>query len=83
MHEIGNVDFTVENYARNTPLSHSVGYGRFDIARWLKDDLQVEDVGGNAATLALDFVNWADQGIGLIDEEEEIERRSVYSLLVS
>jgi len=83
LHEIGNVDFTVENYARNTPLSHSVGYGRFDVAQWLKTDLKVEDVGGNAETLALDFVSWADQGVGLIGDEEEIERRSVYSLFNS
>lgn len=79
---MANVDFSVENYARNTPLSHSVAYGRYDVARWLKEDLKVEDTGGNAEDLAMDFVTWADQGIGLSDEEE-VERRSVYSLFNS
>ena len=80
---MANVDFTVENYARNTPLSHSVAYGRFSVVKWLKEDLQVEDSGGNAENLATDFINWADMGLGLITEEEETERRSVYSLFNS
>lgn len=80
---MANVDFTVENYARNTPLSHSVAYGRFEVAKWLKEDLKVEDSGGNAENLATDFISWADMGLGLITEEEETERRSVYSLFNS
>ena len=83
MHEIANVDFTVENYALNTPLSHSVAYGRYDVVKWLKDDLKVEDTGGNAEDLVLDFVSWADAGVGLISDEKEVERRSVYSLFNS
>ena len=80
---MANVDFTVENYARNTPLSHSVAYGRFEVARWLKEDLKVEDSGGNAENLAIDFISWSDTGVGLITEVEETQRRSVYSLFNS
>lgn len=80
---MASIDFTVENYARNTPLSHSVAYGRYDVAKWLKEDLKVEDTGGNAENLAMDFVNWADTGVGLITGEEEVERRSVSSLFNS
>ncbi|KAL7530311.1 hypothetical protein ACHAXR_005345 [Thalassiosira sp. AJA248-18] len=83
LHKLANVDFTVENFARNTPLSHTVAYGRFEVAKWLKEDLKVDDTGGNAEGLASDFVNWADMGVGLIPEEEEVERRSVYSLFNS
>lgn len=83
LHKMASVDFDVENFARNTPLSHSVAYGRYEVAKWLKEDLKVEDEGGNAEVLALDFVNWADMGVGLIVEEEEVERRSVYSLFNS
>ena len=83
MHKIADVDFAVENFARNTPLSHTVAYGRFEVAKWLKEDLKVEDKGSNAEDLALDFVNWADMGVGLKTEEEEVERRSVYSLFNS
>lgn len=80
---MANVDFSVENYARNTPLSHSVAYGRFDVTKWLVEDLKVEDTAGNAEDLALDFVNWADTGVGLITEEEEVERRNIHSLFNS
>ncbi|KAL9190130.1 hypothetical protein ACHAXT_007341 [Thalassiosira profunda] len=83
LHSMANVDFTVENHARNTPLSHAVAYGRYDVAKWLRDDLKVEDVGGNAEDLAADFVSWADMGVGLITGEEETERRSVYALFNS
>jgi len=83
LHKMANVDFTVENYQGNTPLSHSVAYARYDIAKWLKEDLNVEDTGNNAQRLATDFISWADEGLGLISEEEETERRSVYSLFNS
>ena len=83
LHKMANVDFTVENHAGNTPLSHSVAYARYDIAKWLKEDLNVEDTGNNAQRLATDFISWADEGLGLISEEEETERRSVYSLFNS
>ena len=78
--EIANVDFSVENYAGNTPLSHAVAYGRAEVVKWLREDLNVEDKGGSAADLAMDFVNWADSGLGLIGEDEEIERRKVFDL---
>lgn len=77
---IANVDFSVENYAGNTPLSHAVAYGRAEVVKWLREDLRVEDKGGSAANLAGDFVTWADSGLGLIGEEEEIERRKVLDL---
>jgi len=83
LHKMANVDFTVENYQGNTPLSHSVAYARYDIAKWLKEDLKVEDTGNNAQRLATDFISWADEGLGLISEEEETKRRSVYSLFNS
>ncbi|KAL7547075.1 hypothetical protein ACHAWF_010395 [Thalassiosira exigua] len=83
LHEMANVNFNVENSARNTPLSHSVAYGRYDVAKWLKEDLKVDDEGGNVEVLALDFVHWAEMGVGLINEEEEEERRGVYSLFNS
>jgi ankyrin repeat protein len=79
--EIANVDFSVENYAGNTPLSHAVAYGRSDVVKWLREDIQVEDRGGSAADLAMDFVNWADSGL-LVGStpEEELERRKVFDL---
>lgn len=82
LHKTG-VDFTVENYAGNTPLSHAVAYGRYEVVQWLKDELKVEDNGKSAENLAMDFVNWADMGVGLIAAEEEFERRRVYSLFNS
>merc|ERR1711957_26937 len=82
LHTMAKVDFSVENFARNTPLSHSVAYGRFEVAKWLKEDLQVEDE-GTAEDLASDFVNWAETGVGLLSREEGAERRSVYSLFNS
>jgi len=78
--EIAKVDFSVENFAGNTPLSHAVAYQRVEVVKWLREELRVEDKGGAAAGLALDFVNWADSGLGLIGEEEEIDRRKVYDL---
>lgn len=57
LHSIG-VDFTEENYAGNTPLSHSVAYGRADVIQWLKHELKVEDKGLHAMDLALDFFHW-------------------------
>lgn len=78
--EIAHVDFAVENFAGNTPLSHAVAYGRADVVRWLREDVKVEDKGDSAASLAMDFVNWADSGLGLIEEEEEVERRKVFDL---
>jgi hypothetical protein len=78
--EIAHVDFSVENYAGNTPLSHAVAYGRVDVIKWLREDIKVEDKYGAAADLAMDFVNWADSGLGLIGEEEDFERRKVFDM---
>ena len=83
LHEMANVDFTTENHAGNTPLSHAVAYGRYEVVQWLKDELNVEDSGRSAENLAMDFVNWADMGVGLIAAEDEVERRRVYSLFNS
>lgn len=77
---MANVDFDVENYAGNTPLSHAVAYGRVDVVRWLIEELNVDDDGGNAEGLAFDFVTWADSGIGMIGDDEDIERRKVHDL---
>ena len=78
--DISHVDFAVENFSRNTPLSHAVAYGRSDVVKWLREEVKVEDKGGSAADLALDFVNWYDSGLSLIGEEEGNERRKVFDL---
>ena len=80
---MANFDFAVENYAGNTPLSHAVAYGRYEVTHWLKDEVKVKDSGRSAENLAMHFVHWADMGVGLIKEEEEGERRRVYSLFNS
>ena len=67
---MANVDFTT-------------AYGRYEVVQWLKDELNVEDSGRSAENLAMDFVNWADMGVGLIAAEDEVERRRVYSLFNS
>jgi ankyrin repeat protein len=77
--EIANVDFSAENFAGNTPLSHAVAYGRVDVVRWLREELKVEDNDGSAQNLAMDFVNWVDSGFGL-GEEKDSERRKVFDL---
>jgi hypothetical protein len=79
LHDAAAVDFSVENFAGNTPLCHAVAYGRFEVARWLKEELRVADAGGAAENLAVDFVAWADLGL----KDEEVERRSVYTLFNS
>mmetsp|Transcript_21914 Transcript_21914/g.51686 ORF Transcript_21914/g.51686 Transcript_21914/m.51686 type:complete len:418 (-) Transcript_21914:1498-2751(-) len=78
LHGIACVDFTVENYARNTPLSHAVAYGRYDVVKWLKEDLCVEDVGSSAEGLALDFFTWANDGY--VAEEDEEGRKDIHLL---
>ncbi len=78
--ELANVDFTVENYAGNSPLDHAVAYCRVDVVRWLREDLRVSDDSGKAKALALDFVNWAD--MGLVSSSDESQRRQVYDLFL-
>jgi ankyrin repeat protein len=75
LHDIG-VDFTQPNFAGNTPLSHSVAYGRVDVIHWLKNELKVEDTGSQAMDLALDFFNWDS-----IDEEDD--RKNIIDVLKS
>ena len=58
LHSTQNIDFSEGNNAGNTPLSHAVAYGRTDVVKWLKDELQIEDVGGRAGDLALDLFAW-------------------------
>ncbi|KAL7453499.1 hypothetical protein ACHAWC_005164, partial [Mediolabrus comicus] len=77
---VANVNFDVENYARNTPLSHAVAYGRTSVAKWLREVMLVDDVSNNAQNLALDFVNWGESGLGLISEEEQAERKKISEL---
>jgi len=78
LHSIAHVDFTVENHARNTPLSHAVAYGRYDVVKWLKEDLCVEDTGSAAEGLALDFFTWANDGY--VAEEDEAGRKDIHLL---
>eukprot|EP00985_Skeletonema_marinoi_P020771 scaffold12430_cov137-Skeletonema_marinoi.AAC.3 len=77
---MASVNFDVENYARNTPLSHAVAYGRGSVAQWLRDEMQVKDSGNNAEHLAMDFVNWGESGLGLISEDEQAERKKISEL---
>jgi len=79
LHETVGLNFDVENFAGNTPLCHAVAYGRFEVARWLKEELDVEDVHGTAKDLAMDFIAWADMGL----KDEEAERRNLSSLFNS
>jgi FOG: Ankyrin repeat len=58
LHQNLNIDFTVENNAGNTPLSHAVAYGRYDVVQWLKDELLVEDEDCRAQDLAMDLFAW-------------------------
>lgn len=73
LHDIG-VDFTQPNLAGNTPLSHSVAYGRIHVIHWLKHELKVEDTGSHALDLALDFFNWDSI-------EEEDDRKNIIDVL--
>jgi ankyrin repeat protein len=58
LYDVVKVDFSVGNDGGNTPLSHAVAYGRFDVAQWLRGDICVEDDGDRAKELAVDFVGW-------------------------
>jgi ankyrin repeat protein len=73
LHQNLNIDFTSENNAGNTPLSHAVAYGRYDVVQWLKDELQVEDEDGRAQGLAMDLFAW-----DTIDDGDQ--RKKVISL---
>ena len=77
---MANVNFDVENHAGNTPLSHAVAYGRFQVAEWLRDEMQVKDTGSKAENLAMDYVNWGESGLGLISEDEQAERKKISQL---
>lgn len=57
--ETFHVDFSIPNYAGNTPLSHAVAFGRDNVVQWLLDDHRVtrEDK-VMALSLAQDFVQW-------------------------
>lgn len=56
--ETVGVDFKIENYAGNTPLSHAVAYGRADVVRWLREEVCAKDEDGRAEELAGEFVGW-------------------------
>lgn len=71
LHDTIGLDFSPENYAGNTPLSHAVAYGRTEIIKWLRDELSVKDLDEKAFKLALDFTMW---------EDESSERKKVFNL---
>lgn len=73
LYENLNIDFTEGNNAGNTPLSHAVAYGRYDVVQWLKNELQVEDEGGRAVDLAMDLFAW-----DTIDDDDD--RKKVVDL---
>jgi ankyrin repeat protein len=55
------VDFTIPNYAGNTPLSHAVAFGRDDVVQWLLEDPSLQVTREDevmALSLAQDFVQW-------------------------
>jgi ankyrin repeat protein len=66
-----NIDFDVKNNAGNSPLSHAVAYGRANVVQWLREEVNIEDGGGEAQDLALDFVGW---------EEDNSDRKKVLDL---
>ena len=72
LHDIVKVNFSTQNYAGNTPLSHAVAYGRADVVQWLRNDACADDADGRAADLAMEFVGWADG--------DSPERNKVYDL---
>ena len=71
LHDVMEVDFTANNYAGNTPLSHAVAYGRAGVVEWLRNEVCTDDDDGRAEDLALDFVNWT---------EGDSDRMKVYDL---
>ena len=71
LHDVMKVDFTANNYAGNTPLSHAVAYGRADVVEWLRNEVCTDDDDGRAEDLALDFVKWT---------EGDSDRMKVYDL---
>ena len=71
LHDVMKVDFTANNYAGNTPLSHAVAYGRADVVEWLCNEVCTDDDDGRAEDLALDFVKWT---------EGDSDRMKVYDL---
>ena len=61
LHNVANVDFTVTNYAGNTPLSHAVAFGRTAVVDWLLHIVKVQNEDKMLMyTLAQDFVEWTD-----------------------
>ena len=71
LHDVMKVDFTANNFAGNTPLSHAVAYGRADVVEWLRNEVCTDDDDGRAEDLALDFVKWT---------EGDSDRMKVYDL---
>lgn len=71
LQDVMEVDFTANNYAGNTPLSHAVAYGRADVVEWLRNEVCTDDDDGRAEDLALDFVKWT---------EGDSDRMKVYDL---
>ena len=69
--DVVKVDFSVRNLAENTPLSHAVAYGRFDVAQWLREEICVEDDDDRAKDLAVDFIDW--------DSNDE-RRKNIFNL---
>ena len=59
LYDILGVDFSIANYAGNTPLSHAMAYGRKDVVRWLLEEVGVQDVGDRARLLAIDMMQWS------------------------
>ena len=62
LYDILEVDFSVANFAGNTPLSHAMAYGREDVVQWLLDDVGVQDTGNKARLLAIDMMQWGSMG---------------------
>lgn len=57
------VDFAAPNFGGNTPLTHAVAFGRYEVVQWIQDHLSVSNEDGGdkiAAQLAKDFCVWTD-----------------------
>ena len=54
------VDFTAANHGGNTPLTHAVAFRRKEVVEWLRREIVDKDDDCAAASLALEFVDWAD-----------------------
>jgi ankyrin repeat protein len=79
LYEVVGVDFWEPNHGGNTPLTHSVAFGRVEIARWLREIASTRNQKEDdliAAQLAEDFVRWDSEH----SESDRQRRKKVLEL---